>query len=501
MLNLLADKIVFGSKYFGFGYPSGTGNPAVYVLGYPIYLYALIIVTGMTLAILLSAHFFKKRGYDPYDVCVYALAVIPLGVLGARLYVFIFPWAGQAADWGNFFNFRSGGLGIYGGVILGYLTAMMVAKIKKHDYKIVADAIVPGLLIAQSIGRWGNFVNQEAYGNVITNPAWQWFPFGVNIGGVWHQATFFYESMATLCGFVICLLLLSSKKYKLGWLTAFYGIYYGIARLLIEGLRTDSLYLWIGTKQTDIKISQLVSIFTIVLGVVTILRIYRKPLYTLYGKLFKSEYNKLATTRWLLVALSAVLVGVSVFAFLKGGESMFILGFACDVLAIYTFFASFAFVQRKKCYCTTCQKSFMPTLSNVDKITLTILTCLLIIFVSIVLLVIFALNGVKNHAPNSIVVAVIFAIVTIVAVIAAFNGKKKLKANHNQDLTLSLFKQALASQPVQISGCDQAKTVNLNKVLLFVYPYDTYLNFGIDHLTPWVDPDKDKKSKKASNQD
>lgn len=498
MLNLLADKIVFGSKYLGFGYPSGTGNPAVYVLGYPIYLYALIIVTGMTLAILLSAHFFKKRGYDPYDVCVYALAVIPLGVLGARLYVFIFPWAGQAADWSNFFNFRSGGLGIYGGVILGYLTAMTVAKVKKHDYKIVADAIVPGLLIAQSIGRWGNFVNQEAHGPLITNPNLHWFPFGVEIGGNWYYATFFYESLATFIGFVICLLLLRSKKYKLGWITAFYGIYYGIARLLIESLRTDSLYLWIGTTQTDIKISQLVSIFTIVLGIVTILRIYRKDLYTIYGKMFKSEYGKLATTRWLLVALSVVLVGVSVFAYVKGGESMFILGFACDVLAVYVAFAALAFNQRKKAYCTTCQQSFMPTLSKVDKLTLTILTCLLIVFASIVLIVIFALNGVKNHAPNSIVVAVIFAIVTVVALLVAFNCKKQLKSNHGKDLTIQLVKDALVCQEVQITGCDQAKTIKLSKILLFIYPYNTYLNFGIEHLTPWVDPDADKKKNKCN---
>ena len=456
----------------------------------------------MSLAILLSAHFFKKRGYDPYDVCVYALAVIPLGVLGARLYVFIFPWAGQQADWGNFFNFRSGGLGIYGGVILGYLTAMAVAKIKKHDYRIVADAIVPGLLIAQSIGRWGNFVNQEAYGNVITNPAWQWFPFGVNIDGVWHQATFFYESMATFTGFVICLLLLRSKRYKLGWLTAFYGIYYGIARLLIEGLRTDSLFLWIGTKQTDIKISQLVSIFTIALGIVTILRMYRKQLYNGYGKLFKDETSKLSTTKWLLLALSVVLVGVSIFAYIKGGESMFILGFACDVVAIYAFFAMFAFVQRQKAYCSTCGKSFMPTLTAVDKIVLTIFTCLLVAFLSIILMVAFAVMGSIKHAPNSIVVAVIFAIIAVVSLIACFNSKTKLKQDCNQDLTAQILANALFKpQTVEITGCSDAKTITLNKLLLFVYPYDSYRNFGIDHLTEWVDPDKDKKSKKATKQD
>ncbi len=495
MLNLLADKIVFGSKYFGFGYPSGTGNPAVYILGYPIYLYALIIVTGMTLAILLSALFFKKRGYDPYDVCVYALAVIPLGVLGARLYVFIFPWAGEPANWSNFFNFRSGGLGIYGGVILGYLSAMMVAKIKKHDFKIIGDAIIPGLLIAQSIGRWGNFVNQEAHGELITNPAFQWFPFGVEIGGNWYYATFFYESLATFVGFVICLLLLRSKKYKLGWLTAFYGIYYGIARLLIEGMRTDSLYLWIGSTQTDIKISQLVSIFTMALGVVTIIRIYRKNWFSWYTKLFQTPSHMVAKTRWVLLALSLALVGVSVFAYLRGGESMFILGFACDVIALYALGAMLAFHQRRKLYCPTCHTPHVQNIAGDDKLVLTTLIALLVSFVSIALMAVFVFNGIKNSAPNSIVVAVILLIVVVVSVVLAFNCKRKLYQQFNKNLSLELVKQAFAPQQVTMDCCQATQTIAVNKLLLLIYPFQQYTNFGIDHLIPWVDPAKKDKSK------
>jgi len=493
LFNLLADKIVFGSKFFGFGYPSGTGNPAVYIFGFPVYLYALIIVTGMTLAILLSAHFFKKRGYDPYDVCVYALAVIPLGVLGARLYVFIFPWAGQAADWGNFFNFRSGGLGIYGGVILGYLTAMIVAKVKKHDFRIIADAIVPGLLIAQSIGRWGNFVNQEAHGPLITNPNLHWFPFGVEIGGNWYYATFFYESLATFCGFVICLLLLRSKKYKLGWLTAFYGIYYGIARLLIESLRTDSLYLWIGTTQTDIKISQLVSIFTIVLGIVTIVRIYRKDLYNAYGKLFKSPLKQVSATRWLLLAVSLLLVAVSVFAFVKGGESMFILGVVCDAAALYSFGAMLAFNQRKKLCCPSCNTCHVDNLNPVDKLTLVVLCSLAIAFVAVALMVVFVVLGAKNQSPNSIVVAVILLAVTIACMAKAFGCKKQLK-QHNQDLSVNLFKAALSPQQQTLNCCGTVKTVATCKLLLLFYPYNQYKDFGISHLKPWIDPDKKTKN-------
>ena len=290
--------MVWGTENFGYG--TDYGRPAVFLFGLPIYVYALCIVTGMCLAILIAALYFKKRGYDPYDITLYALVLIPLGVMGARAYVYIFPWEGQQANWSTYFNFRSGGLGIYGGVIVGYAAAYVMSKIKKHDFKIVTDSIMPGVLIAQSIGRWGNFANQEAYGNLITraydelahassgmfarfNGYAVWIgSLGSNPSGGWYQATFFYESVCTFAGFLICVLLLTrSKHYKLGWCTAFYGIYYGIVRLVIEGLRTDSLFLWIGTRQTDIKISQLVSVFTIVLGLWTLSKIYRKQLHNL----------------------------------------------------------------------------------------------------------------------------------------------------------------------------------------------------------------------------
>ncbi len=75
---------------------------------------------------------FQKRGYDPYDITIYALAVIPIGVLGARAYVYIFPWSGGSADWSTYFDFRSGGLGIYGGVIMGYLAALVCSKFKNR---------------------------------------------------------------------------------------------------------------------------------------------------------------------------------------------------------------------------------------------------------------------------------------------------------------------------------------------------------------------------------
>ncbi|MCM1533813.1 MAG: prolipoprotein diacylglyceryl transferase, partial [Corallococcus sp.] len=219
MLNILA-SFIFGNKNFGLCLDNG--HPYLSIFGLEIYLYAIIIVFGMCMAILTAGLYFKKRGYDPYDITIYALAVIPIGVLGARAYVYIFPWHGGSSDWSTYFQFRSGGLGIYGGVIMGYLAAAVCAKIKKQDFRIVVDSIMPGLFLAQSIGRWGNYFNEEAYGNLIENlapPVTEsvlphfngyavWIVNG-NQGTGWYQATFFYESVCTFLGFLICVLVLT----------------------------------------------------------------------------------------------------------------------------------------------------------------------------------------------------------------------------------------------------------------------------------------------------
>lgn len=129
------------------------------------------------------------------------------------------------------------------------------------------DVIAPSLIIAQSIGRWGNFINQEAYGYLVENPNLQWFPYAVYIeaDASWHLATFFYESMWNLIGFAILMVILYFVKNK-GAVVASYLVWEGIGRAMIEGLRTDSLY--IGS--SGIRVSQLLSIFMIVGGLVWI---------------------------------------------------------------------------------------------------------------------------------------------------------------------------------------------------------------------------------------
>lgn len=189
---------------------------------------------------------------------------IPLAIVGARLYYVVFEWESYAGDLSKIFAINQGGLAIYGGVIGGIIAAIIFCKMKKVPFFTLVDLVIPSLILGQAIGRWGNFVNQEAFGNMITNPSLQFFPVAVYIEqlGEWHQATFFYESAWNLV--LLCVaLLLSCGKVKDGALLSTYFIGYGIGRFLIEGLRTDSLYIVPG-----IRVSQMLSLLLIAVGII-----------------------------------------------------------------------------------------------------------------------------------------------------------------------------------------------------------------------------------------
>lgn len=227
--------------------------------------YGLIMSLAMLFGVILACRLAKKRGIKSDDIYLLALILLPCSIVGARLYYcFFYEYNYSFLE---IFNIKQGGLAIYGGVIGGIVGILIFALIKRN-WKIVfvlMDICVPCLILGQALGRWGNFFNQEAYGNMITNPKWQWFPFAVWIESenAWFQATFFYESFWNTIGFVI-LLFTYYKTKKTGTTTAVYLIWYGIGRTWIEGLRTDSLY--IGS--TGIRVSQLLSIILVVFGIV-----------------------------------------------------------------------------------------------------------------------------------------------------------------------------------------------------------------------------------------
>lgn len=237
---------------------------SVTIFGLEIKFYGIIIATAMLIAIFMARRLCIKRGINPDEIYTLALILIPFAILGARIYYCIF--SEHSYTFTEFWKIREGGLAIYGGII-GGIIAILIYCMWKKNFKLIPvlfDIIVPVLILAQSMGRWGNFFNQEAYGYEITNPKLQWFPFGVFIDDLqeWHLATFFYESMWNLIGFGILVFIFYKSKHT-GTTTASYLIYQGIGRFWIEGLRTDSLYLW----NTDIRISQALSLIMIVIGI------------------------------------------------------------------------------------------------------------------------------------------------------------------------------------------------------------------------------------------
>ncbi len=234
------------------------------IFGYSIHWYGIIIATGMLLGILLAMYHTKREGYNPDNILDMALIIVPLAVIFARIYYVIFQWDAVYAPPSPFwkvFAIWEGGMAIYGGVIGGFIGVLIYwAFVNKKQIKLYSllDILAPSLILGQAIGRWGNFVNQEAYGAIIDNPAWQWFPAAVFIqaDGQYHMATFFYESMWNFLVFAFLFFYFkNSKTRREGNVFWFYLLLYGIGRLVIEGLRTDSLYLG----DSDVRVSQWLS--------------------------------------------------------------------------------------------------------------------------------------------------------------------------------------------------------------------------------------------------
>lgn len=203
-------------------------------------IYGLLIAGAIALGVFLCSRQEKRLGLKADTAVDFALWVIPAAIVGARLYYVAFQWEMYAADPVRILRVWEGGLAIYGGVIGGAIAAFVFSRVKKVSFGALADMVAPALILGQAIGRWGNFVNREAYGRLMENPALQFFPLAVQIGTEWHMATFFYESLWDFVGFWV--LWLNRKRVKSrGNLFLGYLCWYGLGRAFIEGLRTDSL--------------------------------------------------------------------------------------------------------------------------------------------------------------------------------------------------------------------------------------------------------------------
>ena len=244
-------------------------NPIAFsIFGISIRWYGILIALGLLTGILIARYTCRVKGisYDKFlDILI---IVLPIAIIGARLYYVLFEFDYYRNNLSEILNIREGGLAIHGGVIFGVLAAGIYTKIKSMDFLKYADAAAPSLIIAQSIGRWGNFINQEAHGGPVSNEFISHFPEfikrGMFIDGQYYHPTFLYESLWNLIVFGILIFIL--KKSKKPGLTAFSYIgLYSIGRFLIEGLRTDSLMFG------DFRIAQLVSLSGILIWIISLI--------------------------------------------------------------------------------------------------------------------------------------------------------------------------------------------------------------------------------------
>lgn len=249
------------------------------VFGQDIYWYGIFIGLGVILGVLLALHEAKRTGQNPdtyLDFIIYAMII---SIIGARLYYVIFSWDFYSQHPEKIFAIREGGLAIYGGIIGGVLTAIVYSRVKKKNFWVMADTMAPSLILGQMLGRWGNFFNKEAFGGFTDNLFAMRYQLSqvrasdvttdilqnlVTVNGVDYiqvHPTFLYESMWSLCVFIILLILQRKKKFN-GQVCATYFFGYALGRVWIEGLRTDQLCIG------NVPVSQALSAVLIIASVV-----------------------------------------------------------------------------------------------------------------------------------------------------------------------------------------------------------------------------------------
>jgi len=230
---------------------------AFYIGGTAIFWYGIIIATSILVAVFVGSWLCKKIGYKdeiPFEVM---LVTVPIGILFARIYYILF----SGGDFSNFFDIRGGGIAIFGGIIGACLGVWIYSRIKKCGFFAITDILVICAILAQSIGRWGNFFNTEVYG---LETSFDLFPLTVvGMSGNSYLALFFYESILNLIGFFV-LLQVFSKQKKIGTTSAVYLIWYGVVRAILEPLRSNAFILSAGI----LPVSLITSILAIAIGCV-----------------------------------------------------------------------------------------------------------------------------------------------------------------------------------------------------------------------------------------
>lgn len=243
---------------------------AIHLGPIPVYWYGLIIGSAVFIGLWIATRESVKQGLDNdvfVDLLIYA---VPISIISARIYYVIFKWSDYADNPIDIFKIWEGGIAIYGSLIGAVATTYFYTKAKRISFWKMADIAAPSLILGQAIGRWGNFMNQEAYGSEVAHLNYlpDFISNQMYINGVYHHPTFLYESMWNLAGFVLLLILRSKvKSLRNGELFLSYITWYALGRFFIEGMRTDSLYLF----NDFIRVSQLLSLVLFFGGLAAIL--------------------------------------------------------------------------------------------------------------------------------------------------------------------------------------------------------------------------------------
>ena len=243
------------------------------VMGKDIYWYGIIIAGGFLLAVLYMLYRAKTFGITQDDVLDLVLWAVPIGVICARLYYCVFYWDLYRDNPISMLYIWEGGLAIYGGIIGGAITVLVLSRVKRIPTLVMLDNAAMGVIIGQILGRWGNFMNREAHGSVTDS----FFKMGlVDAAGkvTYYHPTFLYESVWNLVGFIVLHFYCKKRKFD-GEVFLLYVAWYGLGRAWIEGLRTDSLYLF----STGIRVSQLVAAvsFLAAAGIIAWVLLKKKP--------------------------------------------------------------------------------------------------------------------------------------------------------------------------------------------------------------------------------
>lgn len=233
------------------------------IFGIDVMWYGILMALGMIIGTLLAIKEGKRVGIKEDDILDLAIVAIPSGLIGARLYYVIFNWDYYSQNISQILNFRGGGMAIHGALIGGILAGYLFSRYKKMSFFKLADTVIIGVPLAQAIGRWGNFINQEAHGGP-TN-----LPWGIMVNGEKVHPTFLYESIWNVGIFIFLWIFRKKKQYE-GEVIVLYTILYSLGRFFIEGLRTDSLMIG------PFRMAQVISLVGVIGGIIVHIYLSKK---------------------------------------------------------------------------------------------------------------------------------------------------------------------------------------------------------------------------------